>query len=122
MQDKPEAVTAGWWPFLFSAKLHSPTLPRIYYFKEYLPMKVSPILLALVLGLSVASFGQTVEAQNADAKSAAKPEGKAAAPKLALAKTQHDFGELKKGVLAQYDFKFKNEGTAELTINNVAPS
>ncbi len=81
-------------------------------------MKLSPTLLALALGLSVAAFGQTVEAQKADAK----PEGKAAVPKLAIAKTQHDFGELKKGVLAQYDFKFKNEGAAELTINNVAPS
>lgn len=90
-------------------------------------MKLSSVLLPLVLGLSAAAFpptigGQTVEVQKADTNGAAKPESKAVAPKLAIAKTQHDFGELKKGVLAQYDFKFKNEGTAELTINNVAPS
>lgn len=90
-------------------------------------MKLSPVLLALVLGLSTASFpqtigGQTAEAQKPDANNAAKPEGKAAAPKLVITKTQHDFGELKKGVLAQYEFKFKNEGTSELTINSVAPS
>lgn len=90
-------------------------------------MKRSPVLLALVLGLSAAALpqtigGQTVEAQKADANSAAKPAGKTATPKLVITKTQHDFGELKKGVLAQYEFKFKNEGAAELTINNVAPS
>ncbi len=85
-------------------------------------MKLSPTLLALALGLSVTAFGQVVEAQKAEASGVTKPEGKAVAPKLAVAKTQHDFGELKKGVLAQYDFKFKNEGTAELTINSVAPS
>lgn len=85
-------------------------------------MKLSPVLLALVLGLSSASFGQTAEAQKADANGAAKPENKATPPKLVIPKTQHDFGELKKGVLAQYEFKFKNEGASELTINSVAPS
>lgn len=83
------------------------------------PFTTRATVLAALLALSAAVFGQTADAQKAEAKPDAKPAG---APKIAIAKTQHDFGELKKGVMAQYDFKFKNEGTTELTINNVAPS
>jgi hypothetical protein len=75
-------------------------------------MKITSILLALVLGLSVVSFGQAVEVQKADAKGV---------PKLIISELQHNFGDVKKGTLAQYSFTFKNEGTAELLITNVQP-
>ena len=81
-------------------------------------MKFKSLLIAVVLllTLAVGAFGQTGEA--------AKPEAKEnkGAPKLTISKTQHDFGQLKRGTLAQYGFTFKNEGTADLVINNVAPS
>lgn len=73
---------------------------------------------ALLLALAVVALGQTQQA----ARPEAKPAKKDAAPKLAISKTQHDFGEIKKGTLAEHSFTFKNEGTADLTINNVAPS
>src|SRR5690349_12005944 len=74
--------------------------------------------LALAFALTIVALGQTPQA----AKPEANPAKKDAAPKLAISKTQHDFGEIKKGALAQYSFTFKNEGTADLMINNVAPS
>ncbi|MBI3423007.1 MAG: DUF1573 domain-containing protein [Acidobacteria bacterium] len=75
-------------------------------------MKISAILLILVLGLSAASFGQTVEPQKADTKNA---------PKLTIKELQHNLGDIKKGTLAEYGFTFKNEGNAELVISNVQP-
>ena len=81
-------------------------------------MKFKSLLIAVALTLALAAgvCGQTGEA--------VKPESKEnkAAPKLAISATQYDFGEVKKGTLAQHSFKFKNEGAAELVINNVAPS
>jgi hypothetical protein len=74
---------------------------------------------ALALVLTVVALGQT---QQQAAKAEANPTKKEAAPKLAISKTQYDFGEIKKGVLAEHSFTFKNEGTADLVINNVAPS
>lgn len=76
-------------------------------------MKMSSIvLLAFLLGLSVVSFGQTVEAQKADGKNA---------PKVVVKELQHNLGDIKKGTLAEYSFTFKNEGAAELLITNVQP-
>jgi hypothetical protein len=44
------------------------------------------------------------------------------APKIVIAKTEHNFGEVKKGEVASYSFVFQNEGPAELLIKNVTPS
>lgn len=81
-------------------------------------LKLISTALTLVLALAVTAIGQTQQAAKPEAETAKKD----AAPKLVISKTQHDFGQLKQGTLAQYSFTFKNEGTADLLINNVAPS
>jgi hypothetical protein len=80
-------------------------------------LKLISTALAFMLALSVVASGQTPPAAKPEAETVKK-----GAPKLAISKTQHDFGQIKQGALAQYSFTFKNEGTAELVINNVAPS
>jgi hypothetical protein len=45
-----------------------------------------------------------------------------AVPILVLDSFTHDFGEVKPGTTLRYAFKVKNEGKADLLINNVAPS
>ena len=46
----------------------------------------------------------------------------AGAPKIVITKTEHNFGEIKKGTNATYTFTFKNEGKTDLEIKRVAPS
>lgn len=65
-----------------------------------------PILCAVWLALAVIAFGQAATG----------------APKMVIKKTDHNLGEIKKGVSASYSFVFKNEGTADLEIKRVAPS
>ena len=43
-------------------------------------------------------------------------------PKLSIASTEHDLGEVKKSAGATHTFTFKNEGNADLVIKKVAPS
>jgi ABC-type thiamine transport system substrate-binding protein len=45
-----------------------------------------------------------------------------AAPKLTIAATEHNVGEVKRGTEAKHTFVVKNEGNADLEIRNVAPS
>ncbi len=45
-----------------------------------------------------------------------------AVPKLVIAATEHNVGEVKRGAEAKYTFVVKNEGNADLEIRNVAPS
>lgn len=75
-------------------------------------MKLKNLMLALAL-LAVASA-----AGMAQEKSEQKANG---TPKLAIAQTSHDFGEIKAGTPLKYSFKIKNEGSADLLIKNVAP-
>jgi hypothetical protein len=51
----------------------------------------------------------------------AGPNGNSA-PLLVIESMTHDFGEVKSGTPLRYAFKIKNEGKADLLINNVAPS
>ncbi|MFN7930489.1 MAG: DUF1573 domain-containing protein [Blastocatellia bacterium] len=44
------------------------------------------------------------------------------APKAVIEKVEHNFGKVKEGVKVSHTFKLKNEGTADLQIENVAPS
>ena len=60
-------------------------------------------LVAVLIALTVVAFGQ-------------------AASKIVIPKTEHNFGEIKKGANATYTFTFKNEGKADLEIKRVAPS
>ena len=43
-------------------------------------------------------------------------------PKLSIASTEHDLGEVKKSAGATHTFTFKNDGHADLGIKKVAPS
>jgi len=43
------------------------------------------------------------------------------APMLVIESLVHDFGEVKAGTPLRYAFKVKNEGKADLLINNIAP-
>ena len=43
------------------------------------------------------------------------------APMLVIESLVHDFGEVKAGTPLRYAFKVKNEGKADLLINNVSP-
>ena len=71
-----------------------------------------PIFCAVWLALAAVSFGQAV----------AGGQAATGAPKMVIKKTDHNLGEVKKGVSASYSFVFKNEGTADLEIKRVAPS
>ena len=42
-------------------------------------------------------------------------------PKLVIASTEHNFGEVKAGEVLTHSFVVKNEGTADLEIKNVVP-
>ena len=44
-----------------------------------------------------------------------------AAPLMVIDSFTHDFGEVKAGTPLRYIFKVKNQGKADLVINNVAP-
>lgn len=69
-------------------------------------------LCAIWLALAVVAFGQA----------ATNGQAAAGAPKIAIKTTDHNIGEVKKGVSASYTFVFKNEGTADLEIKRVAPT
>lgn len=43
------------------------------------------------------------------------------APALVIESLIHDFGEVKAGTPLRYAFKIKNQGKADLVINNVSP-
>lgn len=45
----------------------------------------------------------------------------APAPVLAIESFTHDFGEVKAGTPLRFIFKVKNQGKADLVINNVSP-
>jgi Protein of unknown function (DUF1573) len=50
-----------------------------------------------------------------------KPKASGGTPKMVLESPIHDFGEIKAGSPLRYAFKVKNEGTADLLIQNVQP-
>jgi Protein of unknown function (DUF1573) len=82
-------------------------------------MKRTFSCLALVMLLSLIALAQ-------EKQTPAVPNGNGTtsgpAPLLVIESTTHDFGEVKAGTPLRYTFKIKNEGKADLLINNVAPS
>ncbi len=44
------------------------------------------------------------------------------APRLVVETAEHNFGKVKEGVKVSHTFTLKNEGTADLLIEGVAPS
>jgi len=73
-------------------------------------------VLALVAFLAIVSVAQEKPVQPNGTQA---PSG--AAPRLVIESYTHDFGEVKSGEPLRYAFKIKNEGNADLVINNVAP-
>jgi len=47
--------------------------------------------------------------------------GSGSAPLMVIDSFTHDFGEVKAGTPLRYVFKVKNQGKADLLINNVSP-
>ena len=50
-----------------------------------------------------------------------EPKANGGTPKMAIEAPTHDFGEVKAGTPLRYAFKVKNEGSADLLIQNVQP-
>ncbi|MFL6213789.1 MAG: DUF1573 domain-containing protein [Blastocatellia bacterium] len=75
-------------------------------------MKFIKPFAALMLALL---FAATTIAQTQE------PKANGGAPKLALESPVHDFGQIKAGAPLRYAFKIKNEGSADLLIQNVQP-
>jgi len=73
-------------------------------------------VLALVAFLAIVSVAQEKPVQPSGT-----PAPSGAAPRLVIESYTHDFGEVKSGEPLRYAFKIKNEGNADLVINNVAP-
>ena len=86
---------------------------------RYSIMKRTSSSLMLVMLLSLIAAAQ-------DKQLPAGPSGdsapSAAAPRMVIGSTTHDFGEVKAGTPLRYTFKIKNDGKSDLLINNVAPS
>jgi hypothetical protein len=75
-------------------------------------MKFLKAMAALLLTLLFA--GAALAQENA-------PKANGGTPKLVIESPTHDFGEVKAGTPLRYVFKVKNEGTADLQIQNVQP-
>jgi hypothetical protein len=75
-------------------------------------MKWTRTVLVVLLALGATS---SAVAQEAPGKT---PAG---TPRLSVESFTHDFGEVKSGTPLRYAFKVKNEGTADLLIQNVQP-
>ena len=65
--------------------------------------------LALLLLLAAAAVAQD------------NPPKAGSTPKLVIESPIHDFGQVKSGMPLHYAFKVKNEGSADLLIQNVQP-
>src|SRR5215813_12299308 len=74
-------------------------------------------LLSLIIALTFAAFAQAPSQDG-------PPEGvtKSSAPKIAMEEREHNFGKVKQGEEVSHTFKIKNEGAAELVIQNVSPA
>jgi hypothetical protein len=75
-------------------------------------MKLIKPFAALALALL---FAVTAPAQ------AQEPKANGGTPKLTMDSPVHDFGAVKSGTPLLYTFKVKNEGSADLLIQNVQP-
>jgi hypothetical protein len=84
--------------------------------KSYL--RVAGVLAAAVIIMLALSF--VARAQNGPGNRA--DQANQASPKIVIKQLEHNFGEIKKGAVAEHIFTFRNEGKADLQIRNVAPS
>jgi hypothetical protein len=82
-------------------------------------MKRTFCSLVLVLLLSLTAAAQE---KQAPAGTNSASDASAAAPRMVIGSTTHDFGEVKAGTPLRYSFKIRNDGKADLLIKDVAPS
>ena len=83
-------------------------------------MKLVRTIGTLALGALLVTMSAAQEKQSPDhPNGAGAPPG--AAPLLVIESLTHDFGEVKAGTPLRYAFKVKNQGKADLLINNVSP-
>lgn len=82
-------------------------------------MKLNKFLvsLAVLVLLTASVLGQNKPSN----QPAGTQSGGNGAPAMVIDSYTHDFGEVKSGTPLRYAFKVKNEGKADLVINNVAP-
>ncbi len=73
--------------------------------------KLLPAILFILIGTTFSAFSQ---AQNAKPASVG--------PKKAFEDESHNFGAIKEGIVAEYTFKFKNDGNQPLILKDVRPS
>ena len=80
------------------------------------PMRRFPaVIFALLLAIAAAGQDKQPPARaNGDSASLA-------APLMVIDSYTHDFGEVKAGTPLRFAFKVKNQGKADLLINNVSP-
>jgi hypothetical protein len=74
--------------------------------------KTHPKMKKILLALFVSVFAITLHAQTANDAQAI----------ITFDKPEHDFGKIKEGTLATYEFAFTNTGKAPLVLGNVQPS
>jgi hypothetical protein len=75
-------------------------------------MKPNKVLIALPLALAVVVMAQETQI---------KPPAAEGPPKLVIAATTHDFGEVSAGTVLKHSFTLKNQGKGDLLIKSVTP-
>ena len=80
---------------------------------------VKPFRVFAIVALLAIAVGAQEKQPPAQPNGAGTASG--AAPRLVIESYTHDFGEVKAGEPLRYTFKVKNEGNADLVINNVSP-
>jgi hypothetical protein len=78
------------------------------------------LVLILVAAYSISAAAFQTQASPQQNGGAATPSS--SVPVLVIESFTHDFGEVKPGTTLRYAFKVKNQGKADLVIQNVAPS
>ena len=93
-------------------------------------LKITHLLLAIALMLNFgcdkkaekeAEAPSEVQDQAKADTSAAKPET-LSATSISFDETEHDFGKINEGQIAEHTFKFKNSGTSPLVVRNATAS
>ncbi len=85
------------------------------------------ILLIVILAIGAYGVATAQKAKKNTTTSTTKVEDKIeivadGLPKIKFAELSHDFGNIKEGTQATYEFKFTNTGTAPLVLENVQAS
>lgn len=83
------------------------------------------IVLAIILGVCVSGFASAQKGKKSAPAAAPTPVIEVVAdglPKIKFVEETHDFGNIKEGTQASYEFKFTNTGSAPLILESVQAS